>query len=69
MADYLDRQKREFIDDDVLEALYRDYRRWKQDEPSTETEPTFDNATFKMSFDDTFYRKQWYLVCSPVEGF
>lgn len=57
------RKKREFIDEDELEDLYRIYRKNKKtNRPLSATENLFDNSTFKMNFDDTYYKKQWYLV-------
>jgi hypothetical protein len=58
----LERKKREFIDEDELEELYRQYRQWKTDQPSADTDTLFDSSSFKMSFDDVYYKKQWYLV-------
>lgn len=57
------RKKREFIDDEELEDAYRKYRKNKKNNrPMSATENLFDNSSFKMNFDDTFYKKQWYLV-------
>jgi subtilisin family serine protease len=61
IGESLIREKREFIDDDKLEELYRQYRQWKNDQSSNEIDILFDNSSFKMSFDDTYYKKQWYL--------
>ncbi|CAF0806074.1 unnamed protein product [Didymodactylos carnosus] len=72
----LERQKREFIDEDELEEEYRrrNYRKWNdneyvkrlEDEEETQKKNLFDSLSldqyqFKMKFDDEFYRKQWYL--------
>jgi len=62
IGESLEREKREFINDDELEELYTQYRQWKDDQLPIEMEFMVDNSSFKMSFDDTFYRKQWYLV-------
>ncbi len=62
IGESLVREKREFIDDEKLEELYRQYRQWKKDQSPIEMDILFDNSSFKMSFDDTYYKKQWYLV-------
>jgi hypothetical protein len=62
IGELLQREKREFVNDDQMEELYREYRQWKNDQLPVELEVLFDNSSFKMSFDDTYYRKQWYLV-------
>jgi hypothetical protein len=62
IGETLERQKREFVNDDALEELYRRYGQWKKDQLPIETEFVFDNSSFRMSFDDTYYKKQWYLV-------
>jgi len=62
IGESLVRKKREFIDDLELEKLYRDYRQWKTNQLADSLETIFDNSSFRMSFNDTFYRKQWYLV-------
>ncbi|CAF3842179.1 unnamed protein product [Rotaria magnacalcarata] len=61
VGESLERQKREFANDDELEELYKQYRRWKYDQLPVDMDLTIDNSSFKMSFDDTYYRKQWYL--------
>ncbi|CAF3726887.1 unnamed protein product [Rotaria socialis] len=61
VGESLERQKREFTNDDELEELYKQYRRWKYDQLPIDMDLTIDNSSFKMSFDDTYYRKQWYL--------
>lgn len=64
MGETLIREKREFIDDEELENLYKEYRERELDKSKSKDDYSFnDNSTFKMSFDDTHYRKQWYLVC------
>jgi hypothetical protein len=62
IAEPLERSKREFVNDDELEELYRQYRQWKDDQLPVDIDYLSDNSTFKMSFDDKYYRKQWYLV-------
>ncbi|CAF3367974.1 unnamed protein product [Rotaria sp. Silwood1] len=62
IAESLERQKREFINDDELEELYKKYRHWKHNQSPIDMESITDNSSFKMSFDDTYYKKQWYLV-------
>ncbi|CAF0789709.1 unnamed protein product [Adineta steineri] len=58
---FLERQKRDFVHDDALEALYRQYRTWKDSHLSVDIDPDFKNSSLKMSFDDELYQKQWYL--------
>jgi hypothetical protein len=69
IAEPLERSKREFVNDDELEQFYRQYRQWKDDQLPIDIDYLSDNSTFKMSFDDTFYRKQWYLVSLNIEKF
>lgn len=62
VGESLERQKREFVNDDELEELYKRYRHWKYDQLPTDMDLNLDNSSFKMNFDDTYYRQQWYLV-------
>ncbi len=61
MGRQLQRQKREFFDNDKMANFYRKYQE-KNTDQQIETYDNIDASKLEMSFDDTLYSKQWYLV-------
>ncbi len=61
MGRQLKRQKREFFDGDKTANFYRKYQE-KNTDQQIETYDNIDASKLEMSFDDTLYSKQWYLV-------
>lgn len=62
----LERKKRDFVHDDELEALYKRYRSWRKQPAFLDDEVDTNSSLFKMTFDDTLYKKQWYLVSLSI---
>ena len=61
VAESLKREKREFLNDDYMIDRFNKYQRVRNNERSINVD-NIDTSKLTMSFDDTLYRDQWYLV-------